>query len=156
MPCALFLASEPLKGHFNFGIAQRCNQCMLLNTVTKQSENQEVNSYSLLLARWGAAKINKTSNMEKTIFSIKSNIGQDARHRHVIKSTNHFSWTLGPCLHYTGVIMSTWKILRLSMTCSHCHEEQNRNLSNTGDDKLSRSLRRSFTPLQNPIKLLKP
>lgn len=44
---------------------------MLLNTVTKQSENQEVNSYSLLLARWGAAKINKTSNMEKNNFFYK-------------------------------------------------------------------------------------
>ena len=156
MPCALLLASEPLKGHFNFGIPQRCNQCMLLNTVTKRSENQEVNSYSLLLARWGAANFKPDVKHGRNNFFYKIEHWPGREASACNKIDQPFSWTLGPCLHYTGVIMSTWKILRLSMTCSHCHEEQNRNLSNTGDDKLSRSLRRSFTPLQNPIKLLKP
>lgn len=64
----------------------------------------------------GAVTIKQmSSNMRKAIVYIKSNIGRDAKHQHVVKSANHFhrSVRLRPCLQYTGVIR--WKPLKCKL-----------------------------------------
>ena len=70
----------------------------------------------------GAVTIKQTSsNMRKAIVYIKSNIGRDAKHQHVVKSTNHFprSLRLRPCLQYTGVI--GWTPLKCKLLPLGCH-----------------------------------